>query len=120
MENKVRSRVVDEIGYGAYIWEDANGNAIVNEEHEYLRVFAQKGDARKIMALRDVAHQIQRDNGMPVGGRPRYIDGARPVTNAEWEEQNDRMRDGLVPDKYDLGSLIDDYKEAKKKENGGN
>jgi hypothetical protein len=30
------------------------------------------------------------------------------------------MRDGLVPDKYDLGSLIDDYKEAKKKENGGN
>jgi hypothetical protein len=120
MENKVRSQVVDEIGYGAYIWEDTNGNAIVNEDHEYLRVFAKKGDARKILALREVAHQILADNGMPVGGRPRYMDGARPVSNDEWEEQNERMRDGLVPDKYDLGSLIDDYKEAKKKENGGN
>jgi hypothetical protein len=100
--------LVDDVGYGVYIWRDAHGRAVVDEEYNYMMIAAKKGDAKKIRLLAEAAKRFGIE-----GGHAEYHDGSRPVSDAEWEHQKARQADGLVPDEYDLGNLIDEYKYQK-------
>lgn len=100
--------VVDDISYGVYIWRDAAGRAVVNEEFEYLMIASKKGDLRKIEQLQAAV----RSYGI-TDGAAEFCSGSRPISQGEWEEQMSRAQAGLVPDEYDLGNLIDEYKYQK-------
>lgn len=105
MSNSKHPGLVDDIQYGVYIWRDAKGRAVVDSDFNYMMIASKKGDLRKIAMLREAAAAY----GITDGG-PEFMSGARPVSQGEWEEQVARQEAGLVPDEYDLGNLIDEYK----------
>lgn len=106
--------VVDDINYGVYIWRDARGRAVVNEDFEYLMVASKKDDAKKIRLLQEAARHYGIEDGYA-----EFCAGSRPISNEEWEHQVARQQDGLVPDEYDLGNLIDEYKYQKELDERG-
>lgn len=100
--------LVDDIPFGVYVWKDANGKYVVDSDYNYMCIPSRKGDLKRIAALQRVAEA----HGI-VGGTAEFRSGARPISDAEWEEQMARQAAGEVPDQYDLGSLIEDYKYQK-------
>jgi hypothetical protein len=96
--------IVDDIKYGVYIWRDGQGRAVVNDEYEYMMIASKKDDARKIRLLQEAARRHGVEDGYA-----EFHAGSRPISHSEWEHQKARQEDGLVPDEYDLGNLIDEY-----------
>lgn len=97
--------VSDGIPYGVYTWR-INGKAIVDEDLNYLIAPARRGDLKAIGRLTAFVHN---ELGITEGG-PVFEEGVRPISQEEWEEQVYRMQSGYVPDPYDLGNLIDEYR----------
>ena len=99
-------KAVDQgIPYGVYTWR-INGRTVVNENREHLIAPARKGDLRAIKRLKDFVNNVLDIHE----GEAVFVEGARPVSQEEWEDQMARLQNGQVPDPYDLGSLIEDYK----------
>jgi len=98
---------VDDIEYGVYVWRTPNGY-VGDDEQRYMMIASRKGDQTKIAALRQAA----RNHGV-TDGEPEFRSGSRPVSDSEYEHQKERQVEGLVPDQYDLGNLIDEYKYQK-------
>lgn len=111
--NNPKTGFADEINYGVYIWRDAQGRAVVDQEYNYMLIASKKGDAKKIRLLREAA----RAHGV-TDGHEEFHAGSRPISDGEWEEQKARQAAGLVPDEYDLGNLIDEYRYQKEFDNG--
>lgn len=105
-------KAVDEgIPYGVYTWR-INGKAVVDEDFNYLVAPARRGDLKAIAKLTAfVRNELDITEGGPV-----FEEGVRPISEGEWEEQVDRMKNGETPDQYDLGNLIDEYKYQKELE----
>lgn len=102
-------QIVDEgIPYGVYIWT-VDGRPLVNENFDYLQIASRRGDQNKIFALRDF---VRKEIGI-FEGEPKFLEGARPVSEEEYQDQKERQAAGEVPDPYDLGNLIDEYKYQK-------
>lgn len=103
--SKTNISEVEQVKYGVYLWQAADGRFVGDSEGNYMLIASRKGDRDKIEALRRsaVAHGID-------GGHAVFRSGARPVTDAEYEDQVARRESGLVPDKYDLGNLLDEYR----------
>lgn len=95
---------VEQVKYGVYVWEDEKGRVVGDSGGNYMLIASRKGDRDKIEALRKAAASY----GI-TGGRAVFRAGARPVSDEEYEEQVARQEAGIVPDKYDLGNLIDEY-----------
>lgn len=95
---------VDDIPYGVYVWKDGRGRYVVDDEYNYMLIPSKKGDLRKIKLL----EQAARSHGIMDGG-PEFLSGSRPVSDEEYAMQQQRQADGLVPDEYDLGNLIDEF-----------
>lgn len=106
-------KVVEEgIPYGVYTWR-IGGKAVVDEDFNYLVAPARRGD---LTAIAKLTAFVRNELGITEGG-PVFEEGARPISEAEWEQQMDRMQSGETPDQYDLGNLIDEYKYQKEIEN---
>lgn len=110
--NSTNRAIVDDVDYGVYIWRDEKGRAVVDADYNYMLIPSKKGDLRKIALLREAAAA----HGITTGG-PEFCAGSRPISDAEWEHQKAREAAGLVPDEYDLGNLIDEYRYSKRFEN---
>lgn len=100
---------VDEgIPYGVYVWR-INGKALVDENFNYLVAPARRGDLKAIAKLTDFVHkELNIFEGGPV-----FEEGARPISEEEFEDQMARMQAGETPDPYDLGNLIDEARYQK-------
>ena len=98
-------KIISETEYGVYVWKDANGKYVADSDYNYMCIASKRGDARKIDALRQAAESF----GV-IGGSPEFREGSRPISHEEWEVQVERMANGEVPDEYDLGNLISEYK----------
>lgn len=106
-------KAVDQnIPYGVYVWR-INGKAIVNENYEYLQIASRRGDVNKIAQLKKFVND---ELGIFEGGAW-FEEGARPISNSEWEEQKARQQAGLVADPYDLGNLIEEMNYNKERHN---
>ena len=106
-------RAIEESEFGVYVWADSTGKIIADEEYRPLSVPAKKGDMVKVRALMKVAFEVLQANGLPTGGGPIFWSGRRQVTDSEYEEMQDRMKAGLVPDKYDVAAMKEEAKYAK-------
>lgn len=103
----INAEVIEEVPYGVYVCL-CEGKYLVNENYDYLCIMAIKGDQSKINNLKDVA----RSYGFP-DVEVEFRSGARMISEEEYEEQMDRMKNGLVPDKYDIATIQAEL-EAKK------
>lgn len=102
-------KIVDEgINWGVYK-AYTRGRPIMDEDGNYLNIASMRGDQRRIRELIHAAESFGLDE-ISV----EFIPGARQIDDEEYEQQVDRLREGYVPDKYDLGNLIDEmnYKKA--------
>lgn len=98
-------KVVDEgIPYGVYIWR-INGKPLVNENYDYLQIASKRGDFTKAAKLKEF---VNNELGI-YEGEPHFMEGVRPISQAEYEDQMDRQLAGETPDPYDLGNLIEEY-----------
>lgn len=102
---------VEVLNYGVYIWQ-INGKPVVNENFDYLQIASKRGDLRKIAALKEF---VNKNLGI-MEGEAVFVEGARPVSDEEYQYQKYRQNEGMVADPYDLGNLIDEYKYQKEVE----
>lgn len=104
-----KPKIVDEgIPFGVYVWR-IDGKAVVDEDFNYLVAPARRGDLRAIKRLTEF---VRNELGITEGG-PCFEEGARPISQDEFEDQMARMQAGETPDPYDIGNLIDEYKYQK-------
>lgn len=88
--------------WGVYIWQLPDGHLFHDGNGNFCSIQAYKGDLDAIKKLADFA----RANGQPEG-RPWWHAGGRHVSEEEYSEQVDRLKQGLIPSLNDLGAVHD-------------
>ena len=111
---KQLTREVVETNLGLYVWLMPNGKIMGDDEGNYLNIPSEKDDQAKIANITRVAHAILKSNGFPAEGAPIFQPGRRQVTDEEFEEQKARLKSGLVPDEYDVASMLETLKAEKR------
>ncbi len=86
----------------------SDGKYIVDEDGRQLSIQSIQGDRRRIKELVDVAKSYGLEKITY-----EFIPDVRKVHDDEYDEQQERLKNGLTPDPYDIGALIDQYKESK-------
>jgi hypothetical protein len=87
--------------FGTYVWYKANGKPFTDGNGNALSIEGVKGDPAKIKELTDAAKYW----GQPEG-RAMFFPNTRKVSDEEYSEQMDRMKQGLIPNMNDLGAVI--------------
>jgi hypothetical protein len=104
-KNQPKSKVVEEVPYGMYVWQTPDGEVLGDGDGNIMNVFCMKGDLRAIKALSDAARYYGFPEGTPV-----WWSGKRPITDDELAEQEMRARLGLVPDPLDYAAVVEEMK----------
>ena len=86
--------------WGIYVWKRSNGKWFTDGNGNILNIPSMKGDIEKLSELRKVAAY----NGEP-DGEPVFFSGLSRVTEDEYSEQVERMKQGLIPNMNDLGAV---------------
>lgn len=100
---KAKLTVMEQNGYawGTYVWKKSNGKWFTDGNGNVLNVPANRGDENQIQKLRDAAAHYGEPDGEPI-----FFPGAARITDEEYSEQIDRMKQGLIPSMNDVGALI--------------
>lgn len=102
----INRQFVDEgIPFGVYVWQMPNGSVVADDQRNFLSIASERGDITKISRLAQAVRAFGINEGKPL-----FLEGHRKITDEEYQEQTERLRDGKVPDKYDLGALIEDMR----------
>jgi hypothetical protein len=108
--NKINTQVLEEEStLGIYVWEMPDGRWIGDDEGNYLSITSKKNNKSRIEAL---AKEV-RNFGI-YEGKPKFLSARRKVTDEEFEEQQSRLKWGLVPDPLDIGNYKDEVKKLGK------
>jgi hypothetical protein len=86
--------------WGIYVWKRANGKWFTDGEGNILNIPSMKGDISKLAELRSAAAHYGEPDGQPV-----FFAGLSRVTDEEYSEQVNRMKEGLIPNLNDLGAV---------------
>lgn len=87
--------------YGLYVWRTPEG-VVANEDGDIMNIPAREGDLSAMAQIRQAAIHY----GFPVG-EPEFRSGVRRVSDAEYSEQLDRMKEGYIPSETDIGAWMD-------------
>lgn len=100
---KAKLTVVEPTGYawGVYVWKKSNGKWFTDGQGNVLNVPSNKGDQNQIQKLKEAAAHHGEPDGEPV-----FFGGTARITEEEYSEQIDRMKQGLIPTMNDLGAVI--------------
>jgi hypothetical protein len=108
--NKINTQVLgEESTLGIYVWEMPDGRWIGDDEGNFLSVTSKKNNKSRIEAL---AKEV-RSYGINEG-QPKFLSARRKVTDEEFEEQQTRLKWGLVPDPLDIGNYKDEMRKLGK------
>jgi hypothetical protein len=97
--NKINTKVLEE--------ESTLG---IYDEGNYLSITSKKNNKSRIEAL---AKEV-RNFGI-YEGQPKFLSARRKITDEEFEEQQSRLKWGLVPDPMDIGNYKDELKNIRAK-----
>jgi hypothetical protein len=86
--------------WGIYVWQRENGKWFTDGEGNILNIPSHRGDEIQLHKLRQAAAYHGEPNGKPV-----FFPGMGRVTDEEYSEQVDRMKQGLIPNLNDLGAV---------------
>lgn len=86
--------------WGVYVWKKSNGKWFTDGHGSILNIPSMKGDLSKIAELKQAAAHYGEPDGEPV-----FFAGLNRVTEEEYAEQVDRMKEGLIPNLNDLGAV---------------
>jgi len=100
--NNVRRKVIDKhYDWGLYVYKKSNGKWFTDGEGNVLNIPSNKGDISKIAELKKVAVHYG-DDGQ---GEAVFVPGLTRISEEEYSEQLDRMKQGLIPSMNDLGAI---------------
>ena len=86
--------------WGVYVWIKANGKPFTDGNNSVLNIPSHRGDVIQIEKLKQAAAHY----GQPEG-HAEFYPGVSRVTEEEYSEQLDRMKQGLIPNLNDLGAV---------------
>ena len=86
--------------WGIYVWQRENGKWFTDGQGNILNIPSHRGDEIQLLKLRQAAAYHGEPNGKPI-----FFPGMGRVTDEEYSEQVDRMKQGLIPNLNDLGAV---------------
>jgi superfamily I DNA/RNA helicase len=86
--------------WGIYVWKRSNGKWFTDGEGNILNIPSMRDDITKLAELRNAAAHYGEPDGQPV-----FFAGLSRVTDEEYSEQVERMKQGLLPNMNDLGAV---------------
>jgi hypothetical protein len=99
--NNVRRKVIDKhYDWGLYVYKKSNGKWFTDGTGSVLNIPSQTGDISKIAELKRAAIF----NGDDGEGTAHFVPGLTRISEEEYSEQLDRMKQGLIPSLNDLGA----------------
>jgi len=100
---KAKVTLQEQTGYawGTYVWKKANGKWFTDGQGNVLNVPANKGDENQIAKLKEAAAHYGEADGQAI-----FFPGAARISDEEYTEQLDRMKQGLIPSLNDVGAVI--------------
>jgi hypothetical protein len=97
----VRRQVIEKkYNWGLYVYKKSNGKWFTDEDGNVLNIESTRGDIAQISKLKDAA-KYYGDDGE---GEAVFVPGLTRVSEEEYSEQLDRMKQGLIPSLNDLGA----------------
>ena len=108
----IKKEIIEDSVLGIYVWEMPDGRWIGDDDGNFLSVTSKKGNRSRIDAL---AREVS-SYGI-YEGQPKFLSARRKINDEEFAEQEQRLKWGLVPDPFDIGSYKDEMK-ALKRESG--
>ena len=106
----IKKEVIEDSILGIYVWEMPDGRWIGDDDGNFLSVTSKKGNRSRIDAL---AREVS-SYGI-YEGQPKFLSARRKINDEEFAEQEQRLKWGLVPDPFDIGSYKDEMKSLKRK-----
>lgn len=98
-ETKVQV-VPKQYDWGVYFWKLPTGRMFSDGEGNYLTIQSVKGDLAQIAKLRQTAAHYGQPEGEAV-----FEPGVQKISDEEYSEQVERMKQGLIPNLNDLGAV---------------
>ena len=89
------------IAWGIYIWKKANGKPFTDGSGNVLNVPSHRGDALQIQKLQRAAKELGQEDGSY-----EFYPGMGRISEEEYSEQIDRMKQGLIPNLNDLNAVM--------------
>ena len=86
--------------WGIYFWKKANGKPFTDGQGNVLNVPSHRGDALQIQKLVREATALGQGDGSY-----EFMPGVERISDDEYAEQLDRMKQGLIPNLNDLGAV---------------
>lgn len=107
----VRRKVIEKnYAWGLYVYKKSNGKWFTDGEGSVLNIPAMRGDLSKIAELKKAA-MYYGDEG---DGECIFVPGLNRVTEEQYSEMVDRMKQGLIPNLNDMGAVYDAQQTLKK------
>ena len=99
--SNVRRQVIEKkYNWGLYVYKKSDGKWFTDGQGNVLNIPSMKGDPGQMGKLRKVAMHYG-DDGQ---GTCVFVPGLTRVSEEEYSEQLDRMKQGLIPSMNDLGA----------------
>ena len=86
--------------WGIYFWKKANGKPFTDGNGSVLNIPSHRGDALQIHKLQQEATALGQGDGSY-----EFMPGVGRISEEEYSEQVDRMKQGLIPNMNDLGAV---------------
>lgn len=97
----VRKKVIEkDYDWGLYVYKKANGKWFSDGQGNVLNIPSMRGDIGQIAKLKQAAI----GNGDAGDGECVFVAGLTRITEEEYTEQMDRMKQGMIPSMNDLGA----------------
>lgn len=103
ISNFKRKVVEKNYDWGLYVYKKSNGKWFTDGDENVLNIPAMRGDISKIAELKKAA-MYHGDEG---DGQCVFVPGLNRVSEQEYSEMKDRMRQGLIPNLNDMGAVHD-------------
>jgi hypothetical protein len=87
--------------WGIYFWKKANGKPFTDGNGSVLNIPSHRGDALQIRKLQQEATALGQGDGSY-----EFMPGVARISEEEYSEQMDRMKQGLIPNLNDLGAVM--------------
>ncbi len=101
---------VKETDFGVYYWVTKTNKPVVNTEGHNLCIQSHRNDRTKIEGLKKAAKYWAKgtDNEQDIiDGHAVFQEGTRIVSEEEYQTQLERLKVGLDPDPFSMGSVAD-------------
>lgn len=99
--SNVRRQVIEKkYNWGLYVYKKSDGKWFTDGEGNVLNIESTRGDIAQITKLKNTAKHYGDDGE----GEAVFVPGLTRVSEEEYSEQVDRMKQGLIPSLNDLGA----------------